>query len=748
MTKYPVHNMSKTINADALFQSSVLAHQRGLLENAEKGYHEALRADPKHVGALHLMGVLNAQQGQYDSAVNYIRAAAEISPGDFSILNNLGNAYIKLERYGEALEVLTRAGEIYAFSGEVWNNRGNALYGMDRFREAIESYHRSLELRPDHPETICNQANALAELNRTDEALTCIARVFEIAPKMALAYSTRGRIFLKSNKVDHALQSYEASILLRPNYAPAIYGRGLCLFRLSRDSEAVEAFELVIALDPTFNKVYPQLAHVLFRLQRYVKALTMLQAATNLGVEADSIFGAMAVTKRKLCKWEETERDTAELIAHVGKGSLPIAPFHLLAMSDDLSIHQSASAIFSSAGSSPSVSTVPPVVPLDKDRIRIGYYSADFHNHATMRLMAETFELHDRRRFEIMAFSFGPHTDDALRRRGVSAFDKFLDVKDMSDIEVVALSRKLGIDIAVDLKGFTTDCRPGIFAARAAPIQVNYLGYPATMGAAYMDYIFADPVIIPSDLFKYYTEKVVHLPYTYQVNDGTRAIPNHFLTRVAAGLPTDGFVFCCFNNSYKITPQIFAVWMKILQRVPDSILWLFADNSEVERNLIDRATSIGADATRLFFAHRVGFEENMSRQLLPDLFLDTFPYNAHTTASDALWAGLPVLTLMGNSFASRVASSLLRAVGLPELITTSETEYEDLAVSLALNPTLVDQLRSRLIHGRTSAPLFNARVLTRGIEKAFVAIHERYHAGLPAEHVVIDPSNLDWPLMH
>jgi predicted O-linked N-acetylglucosamine transferase (SPINDLY family) len=351
--------------------------------------------------------------------------------------------------------------------------------------------------------------------------------------------------------------------------------------------------------------------------------------------------------------------------------------------------------------------------------------------------MAELFELHDKNQFEIVGFSFGPTANDWMRQRLEKSFDQFIEVGSKSDVEVAKLSRDLNIDIAVDLKGFTQDARTGIFSYRAAPIQVNYLGYPGTMGADYIDYIIADKTLIPLDAQSSYTEKVVYLPNSYQVNDRKRIISDRQFTRQELGLPEDRFVFCCFNNNFKILPATFTSWMRILKAVDGGVLWLFRENPRAVDNLKKEAEKQGIPADRLVFAGRLPLPEHLARHRQADLFLDTFPYNAHTTASDALWAGLPVLTLTGQSFASRVAASLLNAIGLSELITNTQEEYEALAIELAKNPKKLADIKLRLANNRLTAPLFDTPLFTKNLESAYLRMYESYQNDVQSDHILI-----------
>jgi predicted O-linked N-acetylglucosamine transferase (SPINDLY family) len=371
-------------------------------------------------------------------------------------------------------------------------------------------------------------------------------------------------------------------------------------------------------------------------------------------------------------------------------------------------------------------------------KIRIGYFSADFHNHATMYLMAGLFELHDATNFEIYGFSFGPKSTDVMKLRAQRAMREFVDITRLSDAEVASLSRNYEIDIAVDLKGYTKDSRPQIFLERAAPIQISYLGYPGTMGISSIDYLIADKVLIPADDKSAYSEQIIYLPHSYQVNDSQRSFLRENYTREEFSLPAEGFIFCCFNNNWKITPEVFSCWMQILSAVKNSVLWLFEDNPTAAVNLREEASNRNIDPNRIVFAKRMSHEKHLARYRLGDLFLDTLPYNAHTTASDALWTGLPVLTCMGNSFAGRVAASLLTNIGLPELITRSLQEYESLAIELATNPDKLTQIKTKLAENRLTTPLFDTPLFTKHIEAAYQAVYDRYQSGLQPDHIYVE----------
>ncbi|MFM7418294.1 MAG: hypothetical protein ACKO54_01095, partial [Alphaproteobacteria bacterium] len=397
-------------------------------------------------------------------------------------------------------------------------------------------------------------------------------------------------------------------------------------------------------------------------------------------------LSSLVYTKQRRWLWAGLPEQRQYLLDRVRARQYVANPFALLGICDDPELHQIAARAYTRE-TLPIAPAVQPPPATGREKLRIGYFSADFHNHATMHLLAGLLECHDRDAFEIHAFSYGPEIEHAMRARARATVDHFHECARLSDGAIIAAARKAGIEIAVDLKGYTQDARLAPFAARLAPVQVSYLGYPGTVGGDFLDYIIADATVLPVDQQRFYDEKIVHLPDSYQANDDRRVIAPETPSRTEAGLPADGFVYCCFNNAYKITPEVFASWMRILNAVPDSVLWLLANEAEAMERLRAVATGQGIDPARLVFAPNLPSAQHLARHRLAELFLDTLPYNAHTTASDALWAGLPVLTHMGQAFAGRVAASLLHAVGLPELITHDAAAYEALAIALGRDST-------------------------------------------------------------
>ncbi len=577
---------------------------------------------------------------------------------------------------------------------------------QNRFEEAIKHLGSALKTNKIQPGTLLNLAVAFRRLGRLNDALACYDRVLALKPDYVEAHNNRGNALKDLGRPEEALASFDRAIALEPDHAEAHCNRGMALQELKRMDEALESYNLAFDLNP----------------------------------DLDFLSGIRLHAKTILCDWSDFERQLKELKHKIQQKQVVTQPFPLLALTDSPPLHKQTAEIAIQHQYPAGIRSCSVAKYSKKDKIRIGYYSADFHNHAGAYLMAGLFEAHDRDKFEVIAFSFGPDRNDEMRQRLSAAFDKFIDVRLMSDKEIVRLSRDLKIDIAIDRKGFTKGSRIGIFASRAAPIQVNYLGYPGTIGARFIDYIIADNIVIPKKNRQYFTEKVVYLPHSYMVNDAKRSISDKVFTRQELGLPNSGFVFCCFNNSYKILPETFDSWMRILARVEGSVLWLLEDNPTMARNLRLEAERRKVSADRLVFAKRMPHAEHLARHRLADLFIDTLPYNAHTTASDALWAGLPVITCMGESFASRVAASVLTAIDLPELIMENWSDYEAMAVALATQPEQLAGIKSKLARNRLTTPLFDTALFTRHIEAAYSAIHERHQSGQPPEHLEIPAS--------
>jgi predicted O-linked N-acetylglucosamine transferase (SPINDLY family) len=643
------------------------------------------------------------QSGKISEAHPLYEEILALQPNHFDALHLLGVIYIQLKNPHRAVELIGAAIDINPKHPSAHSNLGKALHDLKHYRASCESCDRAIVLKADYAEAHNNRGNALRGMKEYQLALESYDKALALNPGCAEAYNNRGVALRELKEPKAALDHFDKAISLKPDYADAHFNRSLALHEA----------------------------------QRYEAAIGNCDDALILKAGYALIDCVRLDAKLHICDWRDLAVATANLALDLQSRKLASAPLSTLAFSGSLSVQKLSSEIW--AGEyHPAVFSVADLTKLPPhEKIRIGYYSADFREHATAYLIAEMFERHDRGRFELIAFSFGPDEQDPMRQRLVAAFDRFIDVRSRSDREVALLSRELEVDIAVDLKGHTQNSRMGIFAERAAPVQVSYLGYPGTSGAQYIDYLIADPVLIPTSSQSFYSEKIVYLPNSYQVNDRKRQISDKPITRSDCRLPEEGFVFCCFNNNYKILPEVFDVWMRLLQRVEGSVLWLLEDNPTAASNLRKEAVRRGVSEARLIFAPRLPLPEHLARHRLADLFLDTLPCNAHTTASDALWAGLPVLTCVGEAFASRVAASLLTAIGLPELITESLDAYEALALEIAFKPEKLADLKQTLAANRLTTPLFDTELFTKHIEAAYTAMYERYQEDLMPEHVSV-----------
>lgn len=593
-----------------------------------------------------------------------------------------------------------------------------------KLKEAAELYGELLDLYPNHAPLLTELGTIKLYLGNSVDGVRLLFQSLREEPRQPLALSNLSVGLRALRCFDEALASCDKAIALQPNNPDAFNNKGLVLSELRRHDQALACFDRVIALSPNHADAYANRGALLQEIKKYADALASYEKAYSINPGLDWLFGARLSMKLHTCNWDKIEEQCKTLRKKIGCGEKVSEPFIVLGALDDPSAQKRAAEIYVQSKYPAQHGPAPISVPSRRNKICLAYFSADFHAHATAYLAAELFEKHDKNRFELIAFSFGPDEKDDMRKRIRAAFDRFVDVSAKSDVEVAAMARKMGVDIAVDLKGFTQGARPGIFAARAAPIQVSYLGYPGTMGASYMDYLIADSTLIPAENRQNFTEKIVYLPYSYQVNDSQRKIADRQFSREEVGLPEKGFVFCCFNNNYKILPDTFGIWMRILRQVEGSVLWLFEDTPDVVRHLRREALRAGVAEERIIFAKRMALPEHLARHQLADLFLDTFPYNAHTTASDALWAGLPVLTRLGDAFAGRVAASLLNAVGLPELVTTSKDEYERLALRLATEEGLLSSIKDKLAANRLRSPLFNIDTFARHVETAYERMYK------------------------
>ena len=723
--------------ADAFYNRGTALKELKRLDDALASYDKAIAIKPDYADAFYNRGTALQELNRQDDALASYDKAIALKPDHPDAFYNRGNALKELKRLDDALASYDKAIALKPDYADAFNNRGIALKELKRLDDALASYDKAIALKPDYAIAVYNRGTALQELKRLDDALASYDKAIALKPDYADAFNNRGNTLQDLRRLDDALVSYDKAIAFKPDYAHAFNNRGNVLKELKLLEAALKSYDEAITLKPDYADAFYNRGIALKELKLLEDALTSFDKAIAIKPDYEFLLGTRLHTQMHLSDWSDLQNKLEELEASVSEELMVSEPFPVIGLVDKPELQLKATKIYinekhpAHGGSNVFKSRS------SGGKIRIGYYSADFHSHATSFLMAELFEEHDSLAFELYGFSFGPDTQDEMRSRVASGFDYFFDVTKKSNREVAQMSRDLGIDIAVDLKGITENCRVGIFAEQCAPIQVNYLGYPGTLAAPYYDYIVADKTLIPQESQQYYTEKIIYLPHSYQVNDSKRKISQKLFTRQELELPESGFVFSCFNSNYKILPATFDVWMRILKAVNGSVLWLLQDNPIATKNLRKEAESRGVDPSRLVFAPRMKLEEHLARHRLADLFIDTLPCNAHTTASDALWAGLPILTQIGQSFPARVTASLLNSMDLSELVTKTSEEYESKAVDLANDTAKLAQIKKKLEQNRRTSPLFDGQLFARHIEAAYVEIHLRHLNGKKPDHVYV-----------
>ena len=722
---------------DALLQSALRFHQAGQLMEAARLYSDIIRSNPQHFEALYRLGLIHLQSGRFGDAEHLLTAAIRLQPQVPETYYVHGCTLQSLERHEDALKSFARALALKPDYVEVRNNRGVSLLALRRYDEALACFDKVLSVRPGVALVESNRAAALSGLDRHAEALEAAERAITGNPNIALSWHHKGAALARLDRFQEALVAFDRAIALNPQYVDALTFRGIVLGMLDRHEAAVDSFRAGLTLAPGNIDLLYNHSVSLLALKRFQEAMPHCEAVLRATSDFKYARGHLIFCRLNLCDWRdlEVEKDRVRNTLHQGQPT--IIPLHHALISDDESDQLQCSRIWTALDCPPSPTPLWRGERYDHDRIRIAYLSADFRTHAVASLMAGVFEQHDKTRFDVTAISLSDQSD-SMSERLRRAFDRFIPVQGRDHGDVARLLRDMEIDIAVDLMGHTRGSRTPVFALKPAPIQVAHLGFPATMGTDCIDYIIADPIVVPFDRQALYTEKLVHLPHCYMPGDDQRTIAER-PSRTDAGLPVSGFVFCAFNNVAKIAPPVFDVWMRLLKAVEGSVLWLSPADEAAVRNLRRGAETRGVDAERLIFTSFVdGGELHLARLSLADLFLDTLPYNAHAGGSDVLWAGVPVVTCKGTTFAGRVGASMLGTIGLPELVADSLDAYEALALKLARQPELLANVRAKLARNRTTEPLFDTRRFTRNLEAAYIAMWERHQRGEPPAFLSIE----------
>lgn len=746
-------------------------YESGHTDRAIRLCRELIDSDTDDFHALHFLGTIEAEQGRFENARSLMERSLSIRPPNlqffenfallllrlndspavlraceqglrvkhsFRLLHAEAVALYRLNRFNESLATLDRiladhpneAGSLYL--------RGCALAQLARYEEALASFDRTLRVNANSADAWCGRGNVLQDLKRFDESAEAYDKAIALQPDHLNAWLGRGNLQLLMHSYDQACLAYERALAREPRLVAAWNGLGVALGALQRYNQALVAVERALALNPASAATWLQRGLMLEKLNRLEEARAAWRRAGEIDAELPGLRGFRLRADLNVCDWSNYAVESSRLSRDIGAGD-GFSPWTFMVISGSPQDQLSCARNWVSKNYPLNRQPVWRGERYAHDRIRLAYVSSDFREHPVAYLAAGLFAAHDRSRFETIAISLGPDDASLTRARLRNTFERFVDVQGMEDREIALLMRRLEVDIAVDLNGFTDGCRPSVFAQRPAPVQVNFLGYAGTLGQACWDYIIADRFVIPDEARRHYAENVAYLPDCCVVNDDHRLISDRPVSRADAGLPEDSIVFCCFNKVIKFTPDIFGLWMRVLGAVENSVLWLSASDPVAIANLRREANARGIDPDRLIVAARVPSNaDHLARLRLADLFLDTLHYNAHSTAADALWARLPVLTCTGETFASRVAASMLRSVGLPELVTTSLADYETLALALARDPARLAALRSRLARNIGVEPLFDTRRFTRHIEVAFTTMWNRAQSGQPPSSFAVD----------
>jgi protein O-GlcNAc transferase len=763
--------MATSKNNPELIAQAIACFQAGDLRRAEQIVQGLLRDNPENFDLLHLMGVIKSIGGNNgeaedlykralkihshheelrvnlalvlvagekpEEALTHIETALSMNAGNAVAQLTRGNILRMLGRRADALAGFDRATSINPRYVKAWVNRGITLSELGRHEEALASCDTALRIDPASAEAWSNRGIACAGLKRSDAALESYDRALAISPDSDATWSNRGNVLGELRRYDEALSSFDRALAIHPGSAEVWSNRGNILGELKRYEEALASFDKALAIDPRHADACYNRGVAFSELKQYDAALASYGQALATGADLPYCLGDWLHTKMMVCDWSGIEDGLDRVVAEIEKGHPVLTPFASLAILATARHQKQCAEIFVRDKYGIAASGAPSPARRESGKLRVGYFSSDFRDHAVSNLTVGMFEEHDRARFEVYGFGLARAGDDPMGRRVIKAFDQFLDLSRLDSAQAVAAARATGIDIAIDLNGHTSGCRTGLFSARIAPVQINYIGHPGTMGASFIDYIIGDRIVIPEQLRADYSEKVVYLPHCFQANDSKRAIAAP-ATRARYGLDEESFVFCCFNNSYKLTPDYFRVWLGLLRKINGSVLWLLKRCDSQVARLRALAENSGVSGKRLFFADQVNYAEHMGRYVLADLALDTAPFGGGTTTSDVLWAGLPIVTVMGNSFGGRMSASLLNAIGLPELVATTLEHYEILALELATDRGKLLSLRETLSRRRTTSPLFDTRLFTKHLEAAYARMYERYRAGLPPDHMLVD----------
>jgi protein O-GlcNAc transferase len=695
--------------------------------------------NPEYADGHNNLGVILQDQEKFQESIASFKLALSLKPNYSEAYNNLAITYKKISKLEESINLFYKAISFNPNYVEAYNNLGTTFKEQGKTSEAIEFFNKALSIKPDYAEAYYNMGIVFQEQNETLKASEAYIKVIKINPNYVEAYNNLGTTFKEQGKTSEAIEFFNKALSIKPDYAEAYYNMGIIFKQQSKYKESLELYNKALSIKPDYAEALYNIGIILQEQGKLKESIDYFDKALLIKPNYEKAQAQKLYQKAKICDWENDKEDR-EIIKKLGKSNNSIPPFTMLSFEDDPNNHLLRSKIYAKKNFyQKQIPFIKNTKFLKNKRLHIGYFSADFQNHATMYLMSDIFEKYNKNKFKVHVYSFGKSSDsDQIRQKLKNSVDVFRDVIDLDEKSIAMLAREDKIDIAIDLKGYTRNSRPRIFSYRAAPIQINFLGYPGTIGADFMDYIIADTVVIPDNKKNNYSEKKIYLPFTYQPNSYSASFVKKNFTRSQMGLPEKGFIFCCFNNSYKISLNEFSIWMRLLERVEGSVFWLMRSNKWAESNLCKEAEKRGIKSTRLIFANKLPYFDHLARCELGDLFLDTFNCNAHTTASDALCAGMPLITKIGEGFAARVASSILNALDLPELITKNDEEYEALIFEIATSSEKFLKIKKKLLENRVTKPLFNSELFINYLEDGYNQVYQNYLDGNKTKTIFIN----------
>ena len=669
-----------------LIEQGFELHRQGKVHRALELYLKAISSNSKNPNLFFLIGTAYLQINDFENSVIYLNKCIVLDPKNIGAQNNLGGAYQNLKKYSKSIEVFKKLLTINPKFTEAYNNIGNCYFQLNEHQDAIENFKKSIEIDPKNFVAYSNIANVYRELKLFEKSILNYKKSIELDNKYFLAFNNLANAYKDISKFDEAIINYRKAIKINNKYVSA----------------------------------YENLGNVFHETAKFNEAANNYKKAYDINQDHHYVLGRLIHNKMYICEWAEVESYRKTLISKLKDNKKVSTPFELLSIIDDPEIHLLASKMYFDEKYLTNNFKISKMKKNKSDKIKIGYFSPDFRNHPVLHLIKDVFKHHDKSKFEVYAFSFEKHKNDEFTTEIKDFFNKFIEIKDLSDKEVYELTREIDIDIAIDLCGYTAFNRVKLFSNRVAPIQINYLGYPGSIGTSFMDYIIADQIVIPKDEIKNYSEKVVYLPNCYQPNSNYEKLKIKDLRKKDFSLPEDKVIFCNFGSNFKINAKIFDSWMSILEKVPNSILWLLKSNDESVENLKSEAQKRNIKKERIIFASKISQKEHLERLTLADIYLDTFPYSSHTTASDAIRMGIPIITLIGRSFPSRVCASILEQVNLSKLVAKTNEEFEEKATYFGNNRNKLLELKEELINNCQTSSLFKIENFTKQLETIYI----------------------------